>query len=89
MDWQRQVLEHPFEENSFAVVDLVPEGGADSLQDELCGAIECNGKAVALEETPRNDAREGVARSGIVRRQIGTGYLPGASVRAAAGDDGC
>lgn len=84
---QRQVLEHAFEKNPFAVVNLVAEGGADPLQNELRCAVERNGEAVALKEAPRDDAREGVARAGIVGGKIRAGDLPGTAVRSAPCND--
>ena len=86
---ERQVLKHVLEQNPLAVVCLVAEGSADSLQDELRRSVERYREAVALKEASRDDAREGVYCAGIVRREVGTGDFPGAAVRAASCNDRC
>lgn len=86
-DGREQAAEDAFQQDAFARRQPLPECGPDAEGDELDGAIQRDGQAVALNEAAREDAGERVPRAGVVGGDVGAVNAPKTVFVAFVGND--
>lgn len=86
-DGREQAAEDALQQDAFARGQPLPERGPDTEGDELDGAIQRDGQAVALDEAAREHAGERVPRAGVVGGDICAIDAPKAVLVAFVGND--
>lgn len=87
-DGREQAAEDAFQQDAFTRGQALPERGPDAEGDELDGAIQRDGQAVALNEAAGEHAGEGVARAGVVGGDVCAVDAPETVFVALVRDDG-
>ena len=71
-----QIMKHFLQQDTLAVIIFISESGTNTLQDKLCGTVQCHRQTVSLHQRTGDDTGESIARAGIMRRQIRTSHFP-------------